>query len=146
MTHDWQALGHRGKFSAQLSFGTEVFISEQQTFEIPMKTIHYLAIMTLLGMSSARALDPVELAAQKRAKAAFNALDKDNNESLSYEEFSTSRLLADQKEREVKALFREFDSKRDEKITLEEFIKGVKNERREHAAGVIPRGWRFFRR
>lgn len=111
-----------------------------------MKTIHYLAIITLLGVGSSRALDPVELAAQKRAKAAFNALDKDNDENLSYEEFSTSKLLSDQKEREVKALFREFDSKRDDKITLEEFIKGVKNERREHTAAAIPKGWRFFRR
>ena len=111
-----------------------------------MKTIHYLAIISLLGLGSARALDPVELAAQKRAKAAFNLLDKDNDEGLSYEEFSTSRLLADQKEREVKALFREFDSKRDDRITLEECIKGVKNERRQHAVGAIPRGWRFFRR
>ena len=119
---------------------------KKQPFEIPMKTIHYLAIISLLGLGSARALDPVELAAQKRAKAAFNLLDKDNDESLSYEEYSTSRLLADQKEREVKALFREFDSKRDDRITLEEFIKGVKNERRQHAVGAIPRGWRFFRR
>ena len=111
-----------------------------------MRTIQLFALISLLGVTSAQALDAVELAAQKRAKAAFNALDRDNDETLSYEEFATSKLLSEQKEREIKALFREFDSKRDDKLTLAEFIQGVKNERREHTAAVMPRGWRFFRR
>lgn len=111
-----------------------------------MKTLPLVTLLTLVGISSVRAVDAFELAAEKRAKAAFKLLDKDGNDSLSYEEFAASRLLSDQKERDVKSLFREFDIKRDDKITFPEFVQAVKNERREHAAGVIPRGWRFYRR
>ena len=111
-----------------------------------MKTIPLLTLLTLLSATSLHAIDAVALAGEKRAKVAFHKLDTDHNESLSYEEFSSCDLLADQKKSEVKQLFREFDSKRDDKITLAEFVSGVKEERREHLGHLVPRGWRFFRR
>lgn len=112
-----------------------------------MKTILLTAAAAALLQLPLAAADkkPVALRFEERAAEIFKNLDKNDDGNLNYEEFAAAKVLAEKKESEIRALYREFDEKRDNKVTLDEFTKGLKDERRERAEDLLPRQWRLRR-